>query len=111
MPNELHAALDQLWADLLLSVGWALIAASGVALAICVLGGCLSAVDRRRAERDRRLRSERSPQPIVVLETQASQPALRPALVQGMQISVEGIDPVLYGDTAQMSEQSRIHHL
>jgi len=111
MPNEMRAALEQLWPNLLLTLGWVLIIASGVAIALCVLGGCLDAIDRRRAERDQRHRVARSRQPVAVLDTTGSQPALRTALAKGVQVSADGIDPAVYVDAAQISEWAGIQQV
>jgi len=47
-------SLDQMWVDFLLIFGFALTGGSLIALGLCVLGGCLELLERRR---DRRVRS------------------------------------------------------
>lgn len=46
-------SLDQMWADLLLILGFALTGGSLMALALCALGGCLDLVERWRDSRVR----------------------------------------------------------
>ena len=68
MPLELTSGLDTTWVDLLLLLGWVLTIASGFAIALCLVGGCLDAMERRRAGQHGRDRSAGRGRRIAVLE-------------------------------------------
>lgn len=75
MPLEWTGGLEKAWPELLLLLGWILTAASGVAIALCVLGGCLDALERRRVRRVERDRRAVGGQPLSALQTTASGPS------------------------------------
>jgi hypothetical protein len=81
MPNEMYLALDQLWADLLLTVGLVLVLGSVVAIALCALGGCLDFLARRRLAKNQQRQRARSQQQ-GGRERDASVPAPQMALVE-----------------------------
>jgi hypothetical protein len=101
MPNETTLALDRLWPDLLLMLGLVLVLGSGVAIALCALGGCLDFLDRRRAARSQQRLAVR-PQPQIAQERIGSQPALHAALVEARRAAAEGDG--LHKGTIQISE-------
>jgi hypothetical protein len=73
MPFNAHA-LDQIWIDFLLILGFVLTGGSLIAVALCVLGGCLDAIERRR---DGGLAKRDSPQILVDPEITGTEPASR----------------------------------
>jgi hypothetical protein len=111
MPDEMYAALDQLWVNLLLTIGLSVTLAGVIAIALCALGGCLDAAHRRQAEKSQRRRIARLRQPDGVSELNGSQPVIYTyrSPVKSIEVSDGEIFPPLYDDTTQISEWPRLH--
>jgi hypothetical protein len=101
MPLEFNTGIEQAWTDLLLLLGWVLTGVSVVAVALCLLGGCLQAADRRRAMRNQRdLIARQTPQ-LSTLEVIGLELSPDNHLLEEIRTVDDGVQAYLYDEIKQ----------
>lgn len=110
MPFEVNAALEHVWVDLFLAFGWLLTAIGGAAIAICILGGCLEAVERHLVKRVHRERAAGAAKPIVIIEAKEIERALPSPLQVRALVAEDEVQALLDEEAGRATARAFTRH-